>query len=131
MTADSQITPTDRAAELLGRGPGVQSGRHGRGLRGAVRKTLLRAMGPFTHYQRELDAEIMAALGRQQAELEHLSERHTEQIERLEEIARELIRTAESLRRASDDAARDAARATALAERAIEPGSPYGGKALK
>ncbi|HTZ64175.1 MAG TPA: hypothetical protein VMB51_08720 [Solirubrobacteraceae bacterium] len=69
---------------------------------------MLRAMGPFTHYQRELDVEIVVALRRQQAELDrlraeldHLRERHTEQIERLEDLTRELIRTAESLRRAS------------------------------
>jgi hypothetical protein len=35
-----------------------------------------------------------------QGELDHIRERHGEQIERLEELVRELIATAESLRRA-------------------------------
>ncbi len=81
-------------------------------------------MRPFTHHQRELDVEIVAALGHQQAELEHVRERHGEQIERLEQLARELIRTAESLRRASVDAARDAGAAVVSAKRAIEAIEP-------
>jgi hypothetical protein len=40
-------------------------------------------------------------LGRLEADFEHLRERHTEQIERLEELVRDLILTAESLRRAT------------------------------
>jgi hypothetical protein len=36
---------------------------------------------------------------RLQAEFEQLRERHTEQIERLEELVRELVLTAETLRR--------------------------------
>ncbi|HTW42728.1 MAG TPA: hypothetical protein VMD79_10485 [Solirubrobacteraceae bacterium] len=39
-----------------------------------------------------------------QAEVEHIGERHAEQLERLEDLARELILTAESLRRAIADA---------------------------
>jgi len=115
MTADDQTTPAGHAAELLQRGPSAPSASHGRGLRAAVRGGLLRAMRPFTHHQRELDGEIVAALGRQQAELEHVRERHTEQIERLEGLTRELILTAESLRRGISDVDRS----TVSAHRAI------------
>jgi hypothetical protein len=44
---------------------------------------------------------MAAAVGRMEADLEHIRERHTEQIERLEELVRELILTAESLRRST------------------------------
>jgi SAM-dependent methyltransferase len=119
MTADDQTTPAGRATELLRRGPNAPPTPRGR-LRNAVRRGLLRAMRPFTHHQHELDAEIVAALRHQQTELEHVGERHAEQIERLEQLARELIRTAESLRRANADAARDAGTALGSAGRAIE-----------
>jgi hypothetical protein len=42
---------------------------------------------------------LPAALQRLEAQLEHVSKRHTEQIERLEDLAREFVATAESLRR--------------------------------
>jgi SAM-dependent methyltransferase len=85
----------------------------GRGPRAFLRRLLLRALRPYTHHQHELDTQLVAALRHQQSAIE----RHTEQIERLEELARELILTAESLRRASADAAGDAA----AARRSIEP----------
>ena len=44
---------------------------------------------------------MAAALARLEADFEHVRERHTEQIERLEELVRELVITAESLRRAT------------------------------
>jgi hypothetical protein len=44
---------------------------------------------------------MAGAIARLEADFEHLRERHTEQIERLEELVRELILTAESLRRAA------------------------------
>jgi hypothetical protein len=44
---------------------------------------------------------MAAALGRMEVDLEHVRERHTEQIERLEELVRELVLTAEALRRAT------------------------------
>lgn len=112
MTAEDQTTPTARAAETLRRGPGAPSA-SGRGPRAFLRRALLRALRPYTHHQRELDTQLVAALRSQQGALE----RHTEQIERLEELARELILTAESLRRAGADAAGDAV----AARRAIEP----------
>jgi hypothetical protein len=94
MTAEDQTTPTARAAEKLRRGPGV-SPATGRTPRGLARRILLRALRPYTHHQHELDAQLVAVLGEQQAAIE----RHAEQLERLEELARELILTVETLRR--------------------------------
>jgi hypothetical protein len=48
---------------------------------------------------------MAAALGRLQSELEHVGGRHSEQIERLEDLARELVLTAESLRRQISESA--------------------------
>ena len=112
MTAEDQTTPTARAAETLRRGAGAAP-MPGRGPRAFLRRLLLRVLRPYTHHQHELDTQVVAALRHQQSAIE----RHTEQIERLEELARELILTAESLRRASADAAGDAA----TARRIIEP----------
>jgi SAM-dependent methyltransferase len=112
MTAEDQTTPTARAAETLRRGSGAAPA-PGRGPRALVRRALLRALRPYSHHQHEFDSQLVAALRSQQTRLE----RHTEQIERLEELARELILTAESLRRASADAAGDAI----AARRSIEP----------
>jgi hypothetical protein len=115
MPARDQVKPVEHATARLELGPSAPSGPHGRGLRGAVRKGVLRAIGPFTHYQRELDVELVACLRQQQAELDRLRaeldrlrERHGEQIDRLEDLTRELIRTAESLREANVAAARNA-----------------------
>ncbi len=112
MTAEDQTTPTARAAETLRRAPGAAP-MPGRGPRAFVRRLLLRVLRPYTHHQHVLDTQLVAALRHQQAALE----RHTEQIERLEELARELILTAESLRRAGADAASDAV----AARRIVEP----------
>jgi hypothetical protein len=49
---------------------------------------------------------MAAAIESLEADFKHVRKRHTEQIERLEELVRELVLTAESLRRA--DAAREA-----------------------
>jgi SAM-dependent methyltransferase len=119
MTSESQITPVARSAELLQRGPAPVDAAKRRRLRLALRSGVLRLMRPYTYYQRELDAEVVAALQRQEAvlerqqaaverqeaELERVRMRHAEQIERLEQLVRELIHTAESLRRAASDAA--------------------------
>ncbi len=112
MTAEDQTTPTARAAETLRRRPSAATA-PGRRPRAFLRRMLLRALRPYSHHQHELDTQLVAALRHQQAGME----RHTEQIERLEELARELILTAESLRRASADAAGDAA----AARRTVEP----------
>jgi 2-polyprenyl-3-methyl-5-hydroxy-6-metoxy-1,4-benzoquinol methylase len=125
MTAENQTTPMARAGELLQRGPELAPGRPQGGLRGALRRLVLRAIGPYTHYQRELDGEMVGAMSRLWESQEHVAERHGEQIERLEQLARELILTAESLRRATAGVAEEAAEVAAgVAEsmrRAIEP----------
>jgi SAM-dependent methyltransferase len=84
----------------------------------------LRLIRPYTSYQRELDTEVVAALGRQEAalerqeaELKRVRTRHTDQIEWLEKLVRELIFTAESLRRTAVDTA---ARGEVALEQAIE-----------
>jgi hypothetical protein len=59
---------------------------------------LLRTVRPYARH-RARQAATAAALGRLEADLEHVRERHTEQIERLEDLVRELVLTAESLRR--------------------------------
>jgi 2-polyprenyl-3-methyl-5-hydroxy-6-metoxy-1,4-benzoquinol methylase len=56
-------------------------------------------------------------VARLQADLEHVRERHTEQIERLEDLARELILAAEHLRRGVSGAERDGE----WARRTLEP----------
>jgi hypothetical protein len=65
-----------------------------------VRRGVLRLAGPYA--RRHAGAAGMAAsLERLQVDFEHVRERHTEQIERLEDLVRELVLTAESLRRAT------------------------------
>jgi SAM-dependent methyltransferase len=118
MTADDQTTPTARAGELLQSGAELAPGRPRGRLRGALRRAVLRAMGPYTHHQRELDGEIVGAVHRLWEAQEHVAERHSEQIERLEDLTRELILTAESLRRGTADAVLGADRSTASAQRA-------------
>jgi 2-polyprenyl-3-methyl-5-hydroxy-6-metoxy-1,4-benzoquinol methylase len=108
VTYEDPTTHTARAGTLLAQGAELAPDRPQGRVRGALRRAVLRAMGPFTHHQRELDREIIGALNRQQEILAHLSERHSEQIERLEQLARELILTAESLRRVATGAAESA-----------------------
>ena len=88
MTADDQTTPAVQAAQPLPRP------------RAIARRVLWRVARPYAR-RRGREAELAAALGRLEADFEHVRERHTEQIERLEELVRELILTAESLRRAT------------------------------
>jgi alanyl-tRNA synthetase len=90
MNADRQArsaTPgaraTPRARERLGR---------------TARRWLLRAFPPYARYSVR-QASTAAALERLERDFEHIRKRHTEQIERLEDLVRELVATAESLRR--------------------------------
>lgn len=69
-------------------------------MRPLARRALWR-LAPGYARARSARAGLPAALARVQAEVERLGERHEEQIERLEDLARELILTAESLRRAN------------------------------
>jgi hypothetical protein len=95
MTADDQtIRPAASVAKLL------------RGARGRLRANapdaVLRLARPYVR-RHSGDAATAAALARLQADFEHVRKRHTEQIERLEDLVRELVLTAEALRRASSD----------------------------
>jgi SAM-dependent methyltransferase len=123
MNADDQITPLARAAEFVQRGPAPSPtlGRHTP--RGLLRRVVLRLIHPLTHHQREVDGEIVGALRQQEAELEHVAERHSEQIERLEDLARELILTAEQLRKDAAEACGDAA--DALGEATAAAGAAH------
>jgi hypothetical protein len=70
------------------------------GLRGIARRCLLRVAGPYARH-RSREADMARTIARLDADFEHVSRRHTEQIERLEDIARELVLAVESVRRAS------------------------------
>jgi hypothetical protein len=84
-----------------------------------LRPLARRVAGPYLRRRRR-EAETAAALERLQGELEHLGTRHSEQIERLEDFVRELIRTAETLRAEIAAAAASALPAGGLGERAAE-----------
>jgi hypothetical protein len=86
MTADDQIRPAARAAQML------QRLRHPRRAARGLARRLSRGGAR--------EAELAAAVGRLEDGLRHVRERHGEQIERLEDMVRELVRATESLRRA-------------------------------
>jgi hypothetical protein len=111
MTADDQTRPAAaaRPADPLRRLP--------RRLRAIARRVVPR-IAPGSARRRLREAEMAAALGRLQTEVEHVGGRHTEQIERLEDLVRELVLTAESLRR--EIARADAAREQAPREDGVE-----------
>jgi hypothetical protein len=67
-------------------------------LSSAIRRVLLRTVPPYARYSAR-QAATAAALERMEGDFEHIRKRHAEQIERLEELARELVLTTESLRR--------------------------------
>ncbi len=119
MNPDEQSTPLERAAELVQRGPAPLPALEPRSPRGLLRRAVLRLIHPFAFHQREVDGEIVGALRQQEAELEHLAERHSEQIERLEDLTRELILTAEQLRKAGAGALAEATDAGAQADKAL------------
>jgi hypothetical protein len=97
MSADEPMTPAVRAARLLERGPvALPSDSAGRRLRARGRAALLLLTRPQARYQREVDEAIVEALRRVDTELA----RHTEQLEYIEDLVRELVVAAESLRRA-------------------------------
>lgn len=57
-----------------------------------------RAFPPYARYS-DRQASAAATIARLQQDFEHIGKRHTEQIERLEDLVRELILAAEALRR--------------------------------
>jgi hypothetical protein len=67
-------------------------------LRPLARRALWR-LAPSYARSRAARADAVARLGRLERELKRVGERHEEQIERLEDLARELILAVESLRR--------------------------------
>ncbi len=67
-------------------------------VRGLARRALPR-IAPVYARRRARAIELEATVRRLQADFEHVRERHTEQIERLEDLIRELVLATESLRR--------------------------------
>jgi len=92
MTADDQTTPASHAAPALHRIP-TRLGQ-------LVRVERWRIARPYVRRRRR-EAELAASLARLEADFKHARERHDERLERLELLARELVLTAESLRRAT------------------------------
>jgi hypothetical protein len=99
MTADDQMTAHIAA------GPRDVARRRSREL---ARRAMWR-LAPAYARRRTRKATAAATLQRLQDDLEHVSKRHTEQIERLEDLTRELVLTVEILRREIADAPRDRA----------------------
>ncbi|MGH2864098.1 MAG: hypothetical protein ACRDJX_02490 [Solirubrobacteraceae bacterium] len=101
MAASSRrMNPDDKPRQGTGPAQILRSSR--RRLHPLARGVLWR-FAPAYARRRSARVEAAARLGRVEAEVEHIGERHQEQIERLEDLARELIRTAESLRRGAAD----------------------------
>jgi hypothetical protein len=69
-------------------------------VRGLVRRALPR-IAPVYARRRARTIGLEATVRRLEADFEHVRERHTEQIERLEDLVRELVLAVESLRRNS------------------------------
>jgi hypothetical protein len=92
MPADTQPTPARPVVHM------PQLSR--KGVRAAAGRALWR-VAPAYARRRTQQAQVAAVVERLEADLEHVRKRHTEQIERLEELVRELVLTAESLRRAA------------------------------
>ena len=69
-----------------------------------ARKALPRVAPSYARY-RVRRAETAATIGRLEADCAHIRERHTEQIERLEDLVGELVLAVESLRRSTADGA--------------------------
>jgi hypothetical protein len=99
MTADDQMTAP------MATGPRDAARRRSREL---ARRAMWR-LAPAYARRRTRKATAAATLQRLQDDLEHVSKRHTEQIERLEDLTRELVLTVEILRREIAEAPRDRA----------------------
>lgn len=65
-------------------------------------RPMLRRLLPFYDRYSARQADVSARLDRIESALEKTGERHAEQIERLQEITRELILAVEALRREVD-----------------------------
>jgi hypothetical protein len=71
------------------------------GWRGVARRCLRRVAGPYARHRRN-EADMARTIARLDADFQHVRQRHTEQIERLEDIARELVLAVEAVRHASE-----------------------------
>jgi SAM-dependent methyltransferase len=124
MTTDDEKRQATDPAQTL-RSLGVR-------VRPLVRGMLWR-LAPDYAGRRSARLQAAGRLGRVEAELERIGERHGEQIERLEDLARELILVAESLRRgvgAADSLADSTRRELALVQAELNAppylaGSPF------
>jgi hypothetical protein len=99
MTAEDQMTAQIAAGTLDG------ARRRSREL---ARRAMWR-LAPGYARRRAGNATAAETLQRLQDDVEHVSKRHTEQIERLEDLTRELVQTVEILRREIADGPRDRA----------------------
>jgi hypothetical protein len=99
MSTDDQTRQASAVAQILQRSRPR--------LRGLARRGAWRFARPYAR-RRARESAAEDALARLQADFEHVSRRHTEQIERLEDLVRELVLTVESLRRARISPTEDA-----------------------
>ncbi len=88
MSTTDQMTAKIRAAGPLGGGRAREIARH-----------VLWRFAPAYARRRARRVGTAVAVERLEADFERMRKRHTEQIERLEDLARELVQTVESLRR--------------------------------
>ena len=99
--------------ELLARGPGAPR-RRSRILDpvlGWLRKLLLKALGPYSHYQHEVDSLLVQYLTR----LDRSRRDHRLRLERLEALVGELITACDSIRRSAEARGDDVAEQAAAA----------------
>lgn len=92
MTAYDQTTDADASPAKRPRGSRSR-------LRPLSRRVLRRIARPYIR-RRNRAIALAATVARLEADMESLRERHGEQIERLEDLVRELVLTAEALRAA-------------------------------
>ena len=90
MTVDDQIRAQ---AGFAGRSQDAQARAR------SLARQAIRRLAPGYVRRRQQRGSLSATVQRLQADLEHVGKRHGEQIERLEDLTRELVATAESLRR--------------------------------
>jgi hypothetical protein len=73
-------------------------------LRALAHRTLMRFAKPYARW-RAREADTAGRLARLEREFDHARRRHSEQIERLEDLVCELVLAVEALRRSGGDAA--------------------------
>jgi hypothetical protein len=99
ITASAPSSPASGAASGTAHGSAAAVSQRGRrALRRLARRAMWR-LAPAYGRRRAQRAGEASALQRLREDFDHLSERHDERLERLEELSRELVLTAEALRR--------------------------------